>query len=92
MHWNCRFRGRSGTLCTGTADFMAGAALREPRSADCVNLCLQAQTSWQAQRLRTLKCSLRGVCKILWISRPVKRALDISGSEHLSTPSASLDP
>ena len=24
------------TLCTGAADFMAGAPLREPRSADCV--------------------------------------------------------
>ena len=33
--FGCRARGRRSTLCTGTADFIAGAAL-EPRSADCV--------------------------------------------------------
>ena len=33
--FSCRARGRRSTLCTETANFMAGAALREPRT-DCV--------------------------------------------------------
>ena len=63
-----------GTLCTRTADFVAGAALTEPRSADfvsCAALCaLELQIAWQTQHLGGSQDLL-------------KRALHISGSEDL---------